>query len=119
MKKSPLIRKSEIAPSSAKGRKTARAIKKTKDTFEPFCARCGRVAELDPHHIWTRKEKPHMVDNPLNLIGICREPCHNAATRDPKEFRAWLASVDPERASALQHEADFGGKVNALRRLSA
>ena len=42
----------------------------------PFCAACGRIKDLEVHHIQPFHLRPDLELDPANLCVLCADPCH-------------------------------------------
>lgn len=53
-----------------------RAIREAHLLKEPACVACGRLANLEVHHIVPVSVSPALERDPHNLITLCASPCH-------------------------------------------
>jgi len=86
-------------------RKTKRNYKAIHACRKDYCERCGRPADIEPHHVFTRGAGGQ--DIPENLIQLCTA-CHIAA-HDGRIRRDELIRIVADRE---QHTEDYIFAVN-------
>lgn len=79
------------------------------------CYLCPQPA-TERHHIYTKKHKPALVKEKINLLPLCSS-CHTKATGNEASLRETLRFCMPGRMKELDLLADTVGKEAQIRRL--
>ena len=49
------------------------------------CRWCGMSnVQIEKHHLYRRSARPDLIDDPKNLLDLCKWRCHVRATADKK-----------------------------------